>query len=139
MVMIAIIQKHTQWFQQLSVQLWGHWEWRAFVPVLVGIHREDECCQLPPWLDELRIPLRPLLSVMRLQGTQEPARHISVNQNTAVKVQSCKLHLPTVKLSLTEAMQALCRKRLSRIVIGCIKRSSFISPFKEVTCRAFLP
>ena len=49
-----------------------------------------------------------------------------------------KLHLPTVMLSLT-AGHALCGEGLSRVVVGHIKRSSFISPFEEVTCRASLP
>ena len=49
-----------------------------------------------------------------------------------------KLHLPTVMLSLT-AGHALCGEKVSRVVVGHIKRSSFISPFEEVTCRASLP
>ena len=74
MVIVSTFQDHTYRFQQVSIELWGHWEWRAYVPVLAGIYREDERRQLATWLDELGIPLRPLLSVVRLQGTQEPAQ-----------------------------------------------------------------
>ena len=74
---------------------------------------------------------------MRLQGTQEPAQVHLRDSGLGRQVAYSRLHLPIVKQSPT-AVHALCRKRLSRVVIGRIKWSSFISPLKEVTCRAFL-
>ena len=72
--MVSTIQRQTLWLQQVGVELWGHREWRALIPALAGIYREDERRKLSTRLDELRVPLRPLLSVVRLQGTQEPAQ-----------------------------------------------------------------
>ena len=58
-----------------------------------------------------------------------------MKMDSGPKVQSLELDPQSAKLSII-AGHALRRGSFSRVVIGHIKRSTFISPFEEVTCSA---